>query len=442
MASKLTKRLSSAILNSLSAGVVPRKGAEHIVVGREPEISALRHDLDSIAGDTDGGGATCRLIVGRYGSGKSFMLQLLRNYALQQNFVVADADLSQQRRLTGSKGEGLATYRELMMNMAIKTRPDGKAFDTVLEKWISKVQTKFVRAGIDRKSRRFATAVEQGIYDVVDSMEDMVHGADFAKVVHDYWHGHQIGNDDQKAAAIRWLRGEYNSKIEARQALGVRSIIDDRTWYDYVKLMAYFVHEIGYSGLIIILDEAVSLYRISHSVSRRNNYERFLTIFNDTQQGGAEYLGVYYGATPDMVEDSRKGLFSYEALQTRLQTSRFVRLGMRDLNAPVIRLDQLSGESIGQLLEKISAIHAFNYKYEPRLDAGHFRAFMKEVSSRLGADNLLTPREVAIDFVTILNLLRQYPEETFESLLGMIDFTTNSNADPELADSPYASFQI
>lgn len=438
MASKLTKRLSSAILNSLSAGVVPRKGAEHIVVGREAEIEALTHDLDVIADE----GATCRLIVGRYGSGKSFMLQLLRNYALQRNFVVADADLSQQRRLTGSKGEGLWTYRELMMNMAIKTRPDGKAFDTVLEKWISKVQTKFVRAGIDRQSRRFAAAVEQGIYDVVDAMEDMVHGADFAKVIHDYWHGHQIGDDDLKAAAIRWLRGEYNSKIEARQALGVRTIIDDSSWYDYVKLMAYFVHEIGYSGLIIFLDEAVSLYRISHSVSRRNNYERFLTIFNDTQQGGAAYLGMFFGATPDMVDDSRRGLFSYEALQTRLQPSRFVREGMRDLNAPVIRLNQLSNQSIHLLLEKICATHAFNYKYEPRIGDLQYRAFMTEVSSRLGADSLLTPREVAIDFVTILNLLRQYPEETFESLLGTIDFTPSSETDPELIGSPYASFEI
>ena len=206
--------------------------------------------------------------------------------------------------------------------------------------------------------------------------------------------------------------------------------------------MAYFVHEIGYSGLIIFLDEAVSLYRISHSVSRRNNYERFLTIFNDTQQGGAAYLGVFFGATPDMVDDSRRGLFSYEALQTRLQTSRFVRDGMRDLNAPVIRLNQLSSDSIYLLLEKICAIHAFNYKYAPRLGNEQFRAFMTEVSSRLGADSMLTPRVVAIDFVTILNLLRQYPEETFESLLDTIDFTTSTETDPEMIDSLYASFEI
>lgn len=438
MASKLTKRLSSAILNSLSAGVVPRKGAEHIAVGREAETEALLHDLDVIADE----GATCRLIVGRYGSGKSFMLQLLRNYALQRNFVVADADLSPERRLTGSKGEGLATYRELMMNMAIKTRPDGKAFDTVLEKWISKVQTKFVRAGIDRQSRRFATAVEQGIYDVVDAMEDMVHGADFAKVIHDYWHGHQIGNDDLKAAAIRWLRGEYNSKIEARQALGVRSIIDDKSWYDYVKLMAYFVHEIGYSGLVIFLDEAVSLYRISHSVSRRNNYERFLSIFNDTRQGAAAYLGVLFGATPETVDDTRKGLSSYEALQTRLQRSQFVRDGMRDLNAPVIRLDRLSDESLTQLLNKICAIHAFNYRYEPSLGNAQFQAFMREKSSRLGADKMLTPREVAIDFVTILNLQRQYPEETFESLLGTADLSASAESEDETIDKLYAGFNL
>ncbi|MCY4540319.1 MAG: ATP-binding protein [Chloroflexi bacterium] len=439
MEKRISKRVSAAILQSLSAGVVPRRGAEHIVVGRKAEIETLLRDMDDVIAD---GGATCRLLVGRYGSGKSFMLQLLRNYAFQRNFVVADADLSPQRRLTGSKGEGLATYRELMMNMAIKTRPDGKAFATVLEKWISKVQTQFVRAGIDRNSRRFSGAVEQGIYDVVDAMEDMVHGADFAKVIHDYWHGHQIGDDDLKAAAIRWLRGEYNVKTEARQALGVRSIIDDESWYDYIKLMASFVHEIGYSGLIIFVDEAVNLHRISHAVSRRNNYERLLSIFNDTRQGGAEYLGVFFGATPDMVQDTRRGLFSYDALKTRLEQSRFVRDGLRDLNAPLIHLDMLSQDEIHSLLQHIREIHAFHHKYESSLDDLQLKAFMSTVSARVGADSLLTPREVVRDFVSLLNLLQQYPDQTFDSILGDVEFTTSDASHLEAEDSPYASFQI
>lgn len=450
MTKKLTKRLSSAILNSLSAGVVPRKGTDHIVVGRKAEIDALLHDLDEVVAD---GGATSRLIVGRYGSGKSFMLQLMRNYAFQRNFVVADADLSPQRRLTGSKGEGLATYRELMKNMAIKTRPDGNAFAAILEKWISKVQSRFVRAGIDRNSRRFADAVETGIYDVVDAMEGMVHGFDFATVIHEYWHGHQIGDEERKAAAMRWLRGEFNTKTEARQALGVRSVIDDQSWYDYIKLMAYFVHEIGYSGLIIFIDEAVNLYRISHAVSRRNNYERLLTIFNDTRQGGAEYLGVLFGATPDMVQDTRRGLFSYDALKTRLEESQFVREGLRDLNSPLIQLDILHQDEIYSLMQKICAIHAFHYKYESNLNDSQLTLFMSEIMNRIGADTLLTPRDIVRDFVTVLNLAHQNPSKSFESIMGGVEFSTgkpysdldaltSANQIYDEPASPYASFQI
>ena len=439
MAGKLTKRVSAAILNSLSGGVVPRRGGEHIVVGRVREIETLVADMDDVVAD---GGATCRLIVGRFGSGKSFMLQLLRNRALQQRFVVADADLSPQRRLTGSKGEGLALYRELMNNMAIKTRPDGRAFAAILEKWISQVQSKIARAGITQGTVHFDTAVQAGIYDTVDAMEGMVHGHDFASVIHAYWHGHQIGDDEKKSAAMRWLRGEYNTKTEARRALGVRSIIDDSSWYDFIKLMAYFVHEIGYRGLIIFMDEGVHLYRIPHAVSRKNNYERLLTIFNDTRQGQAEYLGVLFGATPNMLEDERRGLFSYDALKTRLQDSRFVREGLRDLNAPVIKLDVLSHDEILLLLDKIREIHAFHYGYESSLTGDQLTRFMVAVMDRVGADRLLTPRDVARDFVTILNLLQQNSDETFESIIGSGDFLA-APADAALEDeSPYASFQI
>ena len=266
MTKRIPKRISQAVLQSLGAGLVPRTGAEQIAVGRKDELEALLRDLDDIVAD---GGATFRIIVGRYGSGKTFLLQLLRNYAFKRKFVVADADLSPQKRLTGSKNEGLELYRELLHNIAIDTRPDGRAFDVLLEKWISNIQSQVVAAGTSPSSPSFTTEVEKRIHATISKMKGMVHGFDFATVVNAYWRGHQYGNDELKSNAIRWLRGEFNTKTEARQALNVRAIIDDSTWYDHIKLLAYFVRQIGYKGLIIFIDEAVNLYKISHRVSPR-----------------------------------------------------------------------------------------------------------------------------------------------------------------------------
>ena len=439
MAKRLIKRTSRSILQSLAAGVVPRTGTEHIVVGREAEMKAIKNDFDEISAD---GGATFRLIVGRYGSGKSFLLQLLRNEAMANRFVVADADLSPQLRLTGSKGEGLALYRQLLNNMATRNRPNGNAFAGLLEKWIDEIQSQIRKAGIDPSSGSFDAIVETRISDTVDDMQGMVHGFDFAEVIKAYMRGHQSGDDQLQSAAMRWLRGEYSTKTEARRALGVRVIIDDASWYDYIKLLAFFVRHIGYRGLMIFLDEAVYLSRISNRTARNNNYERLLNIYNDTLQGGAEYLGVLIGATPQMVEDNRRGLFSYEALQTRLQSSRFTRRGLRDMSGPLVQLDPLAVDEIHALLRRILEMHAWHHKYEAHINQQQLRAFIAEMQNRLGADSLLTPREVLRDFVTILNLLQQNPEESFESIMGDLKFTTGAGAGIEEEDSLFAQFEI
>ena len=451
MAKKIPKRISQTILQSLGGGMVPRTGIEQIAVGRKDELEALLTDLDDIVAE---GGATFRIIVGPYGSGKSFLLQLLRNYAFRRKFVVADADLSPQKRLTGSKNEGLELYRELLHNMAIDTRPDGNAFAVLLEKWISNIQSQVVTAGTSPSSPGFTNEVEKRIHATISAMKGMVHGFDFATVVNAYWRGHQYGVDELKDNAIRWLQGEFNTKTEARQALKVGAIIDDSTWYDHIKLLAYFVQQIGYKGLIIFIDEAVNLYHISHKVSRNNNYERLLTILNDTLQGRAEYLGVLFGAVPDMVHDKRRGLYGYEALKTRLEDSRFARQGLRDMSGPIIRLDVLSHNEIFLLLQTIREIHGNHHKYEPGLDDRQLQAFMSMVLDRIGADTLLTPREILRDFVTLLNLLQQNPDESFESLVGEGKFTPGKPfTDPDAltpateihddnGSSPYASFQI
>lgn len=450
---KIPKRITSAILQSLSGGVTPRTGLEHIAVGRKHEIEALLHDIEDIVAD---GGANFRIILGRYGSGKSFLGHLIRNYALQRNFVVMDADLSPVRRLTGTKKQGLNLYRELLTNAATKTRPDGGAFDALLERWISDVQQQVFRSdGLTPADPGFSSAVEQRIHDTVRQMEGMVNGFDFAQVISAYWKGHQTGNDERKAAAMRWLRGEYGTKTEAREALGVRVIIDDASWYDYIKLVAQFVKDIGYRGLIIFIDEAVNLYKISNTIARNNNYERLLSIFNDTMQGKAQYLGVIVGATPQMVEDTRRGLFSYEALRTRLQESRLSQAGLRDMSGPMIRLEALTNEETFVLLQRIREIHGIHHKYTPTVIDRDLESFLNEIRKRLGAAQLMTPRDVVRDFISVLNLLHQNPGVSFASIVGGTDFTvTRTEADPEAltpeteiiddeeVPSPYTSFEL
>lgn len=400
-------------------------------MGRHREIKALLQDLDNIAA----GGAGFRIIVGRYGSGKSFLLQLIRNHAMDRGFVVADADLSPERRLTGSQRQGVATYRELMKNLATKVRPDGGALPALLERWIATVQMQVARdSGLEPGQEAFFDEVERQIVAVISQMEDLVHGFDFAAVLSSYWRGYREGNDELKDAALRWLRGEFATKTEARQALGVRVIIDDDSWYDYVKLMAQLVVGLGYRGLIIVLDEMVNLYKISHTQSRQANYEKYLTMFNDTMQGKASHLGIISAGTTQFVEDTRRGLFSYEALRSRLAESRLLPSGLLDTSGPILRLEPLSYEELFVLLTRLQEIHGAHYGQASRLGEAELTLFLQEAVNRLGAAELLTPREVIRDFITLLNLLEQHPELDFKQLLGGMDFHKDENKDDDLAE--------
>ncbi|WP_018750781.1 ATP-binding protein [Paenibacillus sanguinis] len=413
---QIPKRLTTALVHSLTAGVVPRIGLEHIAVGRKLEVSSILEDMDNIAE----GGAAFRLITGRYGSGKSFLLQMIRNYAMDREFVVADADLSPERRLVGTKGQGLATYRELMMHLSTRTRPDGGALEIMLQRWIAKLQQEEMQAsGLAPGDSQLHAAVELRIYAVVNELQNLVHGFDFAKVLAAYWSGYKLGDDDLKAAALRWLRGELPTKTEARRELGVGVIIDDDNWYDYMKLWGEFAVRIGYKGLLLFIDEGVNLYKITNSVSRQSNYEKLLTMFNDTMQGKAQYLGIYLGGTPQFVEDQRRGLFSYDALRSRLMDGRYSSSGaLRSYASPILKLDMLSHEEIMLLLQKLRDIHAMHMGYEPQLADEQLIVFMQAVVNRLGAEELLTTREVVRDFMDVLHVLHQHPELTFEQLLG------------------------
>ncbi|MBB5235573.1 ATP-binding protein [Deinococcus budaensis] len=414
----IPKRVTAALFQALGAGVVPSLGIEHIVVGRKPEIEALLGDLENVRE----GGAGFRIIAGRYGAGKSFLLQLLRSYALNRNFVVASADLSPERRLTGARGQGLATYRELTRNLSTRVRQEGGALSAVLEKWISTLQGQVVAQGMQPGDPAFGPEVEQRIREAVSDLEGMVHGFDFAAVISAYWRGHQAGDDALKNAALKWLRGEYSTKTEAREALGVRVIIDDDGWYDYVKLLAHFVHAIGYAGLVVVIDEAVNLYKVTQSGARHANYEKLLTILNDTLQGRAQHLQVLVGATPQMVEDTRRGLYSYEALRTRLESSRFAVGGLQDYAGPMLRLETLAQEEVFALLHRLRELHALHHGAAVTVTDDELVAFMAEVLGRLGAPEFLTPRDVTRDFVSVLNLLRQHRHLSFLGLVQSSDF--------------------
>lgn len=414
------KRIATIIMNSLKGGVVPREGLEYIVVGREKEINAILHDVEII----EDGGAAFRFVVGKYGSGKSFLLQIIRNYLMKRGFVVVDADLSPERRLKGSKGQGLATYKELVRNMSTKTRPDGGALSLILEKWISGIQTQLMSTGQYKiESEELTRAVTMRIYETISEIQEMVHGFDFAKVISLYWEAYREGNDDKKAKVLKWFRGEYSTKTEARQELGINIIITDEEWYEYIKILATFLVKAGYNGMFILVDELVNLYKIPSSISRQYNYEKLLAMYNDTMQGKAHHIGIIMSGTQQCVEDMRRGVFSYEALRSRLETGRFSTTAIKDMLAPIIRLQPLSYEEMTVLTEKLLLIHAGLYNYQPSITTDELVSFLKVEYSRIGAGTNITPREIIRDFIEVLNIAIQNPSLTIQSIMVGESFT-------------------
>ena len=437
---KVPKRISQTILNSLKGGVVPRIGLPYIAVGRKNEIEALLHDVDII----ESGGASFRFIVGRYGSGKSFLIQTIRNYVMDKGFIVADADLSPERRLQGTRGQGLATYRELIGNLSTKTKPEGGALTLVLDRWISGVQTEAVgETGLEPGNPQLTKLVDQKIYAVTSAVSELVHGFEFARLLSLYYHAYVDGDDEMKMKVVRWFRGEYALKREAKEALGINIIITDDDWYDYLKIFAVFFRMAGYAGMIIMIDELVNLYKIPNAITRQYNYEKLLTMYNDTLQGKARYLGIIMGATPQAIEDKRRGVYSYEALRSRLAEGKFSAPGARDLLAPVIHLEPLTPEEMLVLCEKLSDMHGDLYGYQKKLGTNDLVDFIKLEYGRIGADQNITPREVIRDFIELLDLLYQNPAMDMASLLKSDEFTyTKSEAVSDRTDKNYAEFTI
>lgn len=440
----INRRESAALINSLTAGVVPRVGLRHIAVGRQLEVNAFLQDLATV----EDGGAAFRFVCGQYGSGKSFLIQMIRNNAMERSFVVMDADLSPERRLTGTKGQGIATYKELMQHLSIRTRPEGGALESILQKWIASIQSTVAKENnLKVNDPLLIDMVSETIADVLSELSEMAYGFAFAIILDTYWRGMKNGDEAMKQAALRWLRAEYANKTEARKELPIDSIIDDQNWYDFLKLFALFVKKAGYKGLLVFMDEGVNLYKITHKQARDSNYEKVLTIFNDTMQGKARYIGVFMSGTPQFIYDERRGLFSYEALRSRLADNRFSASGFVDYTSPVIKLNQLSPEEIYLLLERLCELHGSYYSYECMLGKEELKSFLNTVLSRLGADQLLTPREVTRDFLGLLNILYQNPNVSFNDLINEQEFKVQSaERDPEqiddATDSLFAEFDI
>lgn len=405
-----------AIVQSLRAGVVPRLGQKHVQVGRARELEALLTDIDRIAS----GGSGIRLIIGEYGSGKTFFLHLVRMIALEKKLVATHADLTPDRRLYGGKGFARSLYAELMRNLSTRTRPDGGALASVVEKFVSTAA---------QDARRQGCPAEQVIMERLGELTEMLGGYDFAQVVAAYWTAHDTGNDQLKSDAVRWLRGEFSTKTDARRALGVRTIVDDSNIYDQLKLIARFTRLAGYAGFVVCLDELVNLYKLSNTQARNSNYEQILRILNDSLQGTAVGMGVLLGGTPEFLMDTRKGLYSYQALQSRLAENTFAVDGLVDMTGPVLRLSNLSPEDLFVLLSKIRHVYASGNPEDYLMPDAGLAAFMEHCAHRIGDAYFRTPRNTITAYVNLLAVLDQNPDKKWNDLIGSVPVAVDSNPD-------------
>ena len=424
-----------AIIQSLKSGVTPKIGIQHIQVGRVNEIKALYQDIERIKD----GGSAFRLIIGEYGSGKTFFLSVIRAIALERKLVTVNADLSPDRRIHASGGQARNLYSELMRNLATRNKPEGNAINSVVEKFIN-------QARID------AEKLNKGINDMIhiklESLSELVGGYDFAKVIESYWIGYEQGNEELKTNAIRWLRAEYTTKTDAKNDLGVRTIISDNSFYDSLKIMSLFVRQAGYAGLLVNLDEMVNLYKLSNSQARTSNYEQILRILNDCLQGTAEYLGFLLGGTPEFLLDPRKGLYSYEALQSRLASNSFAhKAGVIDYSSPALHLANLTPEELYILLKNLRHVFASGEPSDYLVPDEALTAFLHHCSKSIGDAYFRTPRNTIKAFLDLLSVLEQNENIEWNQLIDSVsieeDFEKTIELESETDDiNDLADFKL
>jgi len=424
-----------AVLQCLRSGVVPRRGQHLIQVGRAEEIKALLVDIERVKE----GGSGFRLVIGEYGSGKTFFLNLIRSIAMEKKLVTLHADLAPDRRLHSSGGQARSLYQELMRNASTRSKPDGGALPSIVERFVTSA------LGEARKS---GTTPEAVIHERLEALKEMLGGYDFAEVLSAYWRGHDTGDEALKSNAIRWLRGEFSTKTDARKALGVRTIVDDKSVYDHLKLLSRFVRLAGYGGLLVCLDEMVNLYKLGQSRTRQSNYEQILRMLNDSLQGNSVGLGFVLGGTPEFLLDTRKGLYSYEALQSRLAENRFAKNGLVDHSGPVIRLGALSQEELFVLLGKIRHVQASGDEGRYLIPDEAIHAFMQHCAKRIGEAYFRTPRSTLKHFTDLMAILEQNPSISWQDQIGTVEISEERNPDlapledEENGDDELASFTV
>ena len=422
--SRIRAKERDSIIQSLKAGVVPRTGIQHIQVGRAKEIEAIFKDINRIAQ----GGSAFRLIIGEYGSGKTFFLNVIRSIALEKKLVAVNADLSPDRRIHASAGQARNLYSELMRNMATRTRPQGKALTAVVEVFVNSALQEAEKTG---------TSVSSVINDRLSSLAEHVGGYDFAKVIEAYWRGHENDDDELKSNAIRWLRAEYSTKTDARKALGVGAFISDNSFYSSLKLMSLLVKQAGYEGLLVVLDEMVNLYKLNSKQARTSNYEQILGMLNDCLQGTAEHLGFLLGGTPEFLLDPRKGLYSYEALQSRLAENSFAqKAGVIDYSSPTLHLNNLTPEELYLLLKNIRHVFASGDETEYLVPDKALEAFLLHCSQKIGEAYFRTPRNTIRAFADMLSVIEQNKDIVWNSMIDSVEIQEEKVSDmPEIEDS-------
>lgn len=406
-----------AIIQSLKSGVTPKIGIQHIQVGRVNELKALYQDIERIID----GGSVFRLIIGEYGSGKTFFLSVVRSIALEKKLVTVNADLSPDRRIHASGGQARKLYSELMRNLSTRSKPDGNAMTSVVEKFITEVR---------KEAENNGTRVASVIHEKLSLLSDLIGGYDFAKVIECYWVGHEQDNELLKSNAIKWLRAEYSTKTDAKKDLGVRSIISDASFYDSIKLMSHFVRQAGYQGLLVNLDELVNLYKLNSTQARTSNYEQILRILNDCLQGSADFLGFLLGGTPEFLLDPRKGLYSYEALQTRLAENSFAqRVGVIDYSSPALHLASLTPEELYILLKNLRHVYAAGDVGKYLVPDEALKGFLHHCSEKIGDAYFRTPRNTIKAFLDMLAVVDQNPNVTWSSLVSSVEVKEDRPSD-------------
>ena len=432
---RIRRRERDVIIQALRAGVVPRLGLRHIQVGRAREIEEMLRDIRRI----EDGGSSIRFVIGEFGSGKTFFLNLVRLIALEKGLVAMSADLAPDRRLYATGGQARSLFAEMARNLSTRTKPDGGALPSVVERFVSRAAQAAGPGG----------DVDSVIRSKLAHFEEYVGGYDFATVVGRYWEGHETGNEKLKSDVLRWLRAEFATRTDSRRALGVRTIVTDASVYDHLKLYSAFVREAGYKGLLVVLDEMVNLYKLVNSRARNSNFEQILRILNDVLQGSASYLGFVMGGTPEFLMDTRRGLYSYPALQSRLAENTFARDGLIDLSGPVIGLQNLSPEDLYVLLDKIRAVFAAGPTGSALVPREALKAFMAHCSKRIGNAYFRTPRNTVKAFVSLLSVVEQNPGAEWRKLVGNVDIHRDSESAPagasdseDDADDELASFRL